>query len=72
MEEKVNKYRDKIEPLTKKNADLRYQLAHFEETRSERNTIDQKLASMGEKMKETVDKNMDLGQIKDDVDLEER
>lgn len=72
LEEKVNKYRSKIEPLTKKNADLRYQLAHFEETRAERNTIDQKLASMGEKIKDAVDKEMDLGQVKDDVDLEER
>ena len=33
LEEKVNKYRSKIETLTKKNADLQYQLDNFEETR---------------------------------------
>ena len=46
--------------------------ARLHETRAERNILDKKLASMGEKIKETVDKNMDLGQVKDDVDRDER
>lgn len=72
LEEKVNKYRNMIEPLTKKKADLQYQLDNFEETRAERNTLDKKIVSMGEKIKETMDKEMDLGQVKDEVDRDER